>query len=55
MKIRPQIIMAMAFITLSAGFAMWIGWRMEANEIVTGALGSMGVVGILAMKLLEGE
>lgn len=56
MKWRPQILVAMILLAFVAGMAIWVGWRLEATEIITGAAGG-GLTGIsiLGMKVLEGE
>ena len=53
-KVRPQILVAMLMIALLAGMAVYIGSKMEAAEIVTGAVGT-AISGLLAlgMKVLE--
>jgi carbamate kinase len=53
-KVRPQILAAMLFISLLAGMAVFIGSKMDAAEIVTGAIGT-AISGLLAlgMKVLE--
>jgi hypothetical protein len=34
----------------------WVGLRMDASEIVTGALGStVSLIGVLGMKVLESD
>ncbi len=55
-KLRPQILLAMALITLLGITGCVAGWRMEAAEIVTGALGSTtALIGVLGMKVLEAD
>jgi len=56
MKIRPQILAAMGALMVLSGVAIIVGWRMEANEIITGAVagGSTGITA-LAMKILDNE
>ena len=53
-KIRPQILCAM-FLIAGLGLAgCYVGLRMAASEIVTGALGAtVSLIGVLGMKVLE--
>ena len=44
----------MLIVGVVAGFAMWIGWKMDAKEIVTPAItGAFGGLTALGMKILE--
>jgi len=53
-KIRPQILLAMLIVGVVSGFAMYIGWKMNDNAIVTPAIaGAMGALTALGMKILE--
>lgn len=56
MKIRPQVLVAMLIIGALGTVMAYIGWKMEAPEIVTGAAGA-AITGIiaLAMKVLDSE
>ena len=56
MKIRPQIMAAVLCGTLFGGFGRWIGWQMQATEIVTAIVGSVfGFLGGVSLKVLEQE
>ena len=54
--IRPQIFLAILCATMFSMFATYIGFRMEAVEIVTGVLGAlMGFLAGVSYKVLENE
>lgn len=56
MKIRPQVLAAMAFTTSLSGMGVFVGWQMEAVEVVTASItGGVAVLSALGMKLLETE
>lgn len=55
-RLRPQIMAAIFCGTLFGGFGMWIGFQMEATEIVTAIVGSVfGFLGGVSLKVLEQE
>jgi hypothetical protein len=55
-KLRPQILCAMVLIFALGAVGSWVGLRMDASEIVTGALGStVSLIGVLGMKVLESD
>jgi hypothetical protein len=55
-KLRPQILCAMILIFALGAVGSWVGLRMDASEIVTGALGStVSLIGVLGMKVLESD
>jgi|TARA_R100001143_G_scaffold61306_1_gene61841 hypothetical protein len=55
-KIRPQILLSMLLATGFSIFALYIGYKMEATEIVTAVLGSLfGFLGGVSLKVLENE
>jgi len=55
-KIRPQIFLALICGTSFGIVGMWIGWKMEATEIVTAVIGSVfGFLGGVSLKVLEAE
>ena len=55
-KIRPQIFCAILCGTVFGGFGMFIGWRMDAIEIVTAIIGSVfGFLAGVSYKVLEAE
>jgi len=55
-KIRPQILLSMLLATGFSIFALDIGYKMEATEIVTAVLGSLfGFLGGVSLKVLENE
>ena len=53
---RPQIALAIICATLFSCLAIWIGYKMEAVEIVTGIVGGLfGFLGGVSLKVLENE
>ena len=55
-KVRPQIFLALLCGTAFGAFGMFIGWKMEAGEVVTGVMGSLfGFLGGVSLKVLEAE
>jgi hypothetical protein len=53
-KLRPQILVAMLFIFSLGAVGCFVGMKMSAAEIVTGALASaVSLIGVLGMKVLE--
>jgi uncharacterized membrane protein len=55
-KLRPQILAAMGLIFALGAFGCVIGLKMDASEIVTGALGAtVSLIGVLGMKVLESD
>ena len=55
-KLRPQILAAMFLIFALGAVGCFVGLRMVAAEIVTGALGAtVSLIGVLGMKVLESD
>ena len=55
-KLRPQILAAMCLIAFLGALGCYVGLRMDASEIVTGALGAtVSLIGVLGMKVLESD
>jgi len=55
-RIRPQILAAILCGTAFSIFAIWIGARMEAVEVVTAVIGGIfGFLGGVSLKVLENE
>jgi hypothetical protein len=55
-KLRPQILVAILCATTFSMFAAWIGWRMDAIEVLTGIIGGLfGFLGGVSLKVLENE
>jgi hypothetical protein len=53
---RPQIFLAIVCATLFSVIAIYIGWKMEATEIVTAVIGGIfGFLGGVSLKVLENE
>jgi len=54
--LRPQIFLAIVCATLFSVIAIYIGWKMEATEIVTAVIGGIfGFLGGVSLKVLENE
>ena len=55
-KIRPQILIAILSATIFSVVAIWIGYLMEATEIITAVIGGIfGFLGGVSLKVLENE
>jgi|6_EtaG_2_1085325.scaffolds.fasta_scaffold409197_1 hypothetical protein len=55
-KIRPQIALAILMATIFSLFALWIGWKMGAVEVITAIVGGLfGFLGGVSFKVLEGD
>jgi len=55
-KLRPQILVAIVCATIFSVFALWMGYKMEATEIVTAVIGGIfGFLGGVSLKVLENE
>jgi hypothetical protein len=55
-KIRPQILVSIICGTAFSSFALYIGMRMDAVEIVTAIVGGLfGFLGGVSLKVLENE
>ena len=55
-RIRPQIFLAIIAATFFSSFAAWIGWRMDAIEVLTALIGGLfGFLGGVSLKVLENE
>ena len=55
-KLRPQILAAMCLIAALGATGCFVGLKMGAAEIVTGALGAtVSLIGVLGMKVLESD
>jgi len=54
--LRPQILVAIICATVFSIFALWMGYKMEATEIVTAVIGGIfGFLGGVSLKVLENE
>ena len=54
--LRPQIFLAILCATAFSCLAIWVGWQMDAVEIVTGIVGGLfGFLGGVSLKVLENE
>ena len=55
-KLRPQILAAMCRIAGLGALGCFVGLKMAASEIFTGALGAtVSLIGVLGMKVLESD
>jgi hypothetical protein len=55
-KVRPQIFLAIVCGTLFSCLGIYIGYKMEATEVVTGIIGGIfGFLGGVSLKVLENE
>tara|TARA_R110002020_G_scaffold203139_1_gene406447 strand:+ start:530 stop:703 length:174 start_codon:yes stop_codon:yes gene_type:complete len=55
-KLRPQILSAIICATIFSIVAIWIGYLMEATEIITAVIGGIfGFLGGVSLKVLENE
>ena len=55
-KLRPQILAAKCLIAFLGALGCFVGLKMGASEIVTGALGAtVSLIGVLGMKVLESD
>jgi len=55
-RIRPQIALAILCGTIFSLFAIWVGAKMEAVEVVTAVIGGIfGFLGGVSLKVLENE
>ena len=55
-KLRTQIFLAIVCATVFSSFALYIGMKMEAVEIVTAIVGGLfGFLGGVSLKVLENE
>lgn len=54
--IRPQIMASILAGTIVAGLGLYIGYWMDAVEVITGIIGSIfGFLGGVSLKILESE
>ena len=54
--LRPQIFFGILCATVFSIVAIWIGYKMEATEIVTAVIGGIfGFLGGVSLKVLENE
>ena len=56
MKIRPQILVAIICGTIFAIVGLWVGYKMDATEVVTSIISAIfGFLGGVSLKVLESE
>ena len=55
-RIRPQIFLAILAATIFSMFRMWVGYKMDAIEVLTALIGGLfGFLGGVSLKVLENE
>ena len=55
-RIRPQIFLAILAATIFSMFGAWLGYKMEAIEVLTALIGGLcGFLGGVSLKVLENE
>ena len=55
-RIRPQIFLAILAATIFCMFGMWVGYKMDAIEVLTALIGGLfGFLGGVSLKVLENE
>ncbi len=55
-RIRPQIFLAILAATIFSMFGMWVGYKMDAIEVLTALIGGLfGFLGGVSLKVLENE
>ena len=55
-RIRPQIFLAILAATIFSMFGMWVGYKMDAIEVLTALIGDLfGILGGVSLKVLENE
>ena len=55
-RVRPQIFLAIIAATTFSIIGMWLGYKMNAVEVLTALIGGlMGFLGGVSLKVLENE
>ena len=55
-RIRPQIFLAILAATIFSMFGMWVGYKLDAIEVLTALIGGLfGFLGGVSLKGLEHE
>jgi len=51
---RPQILASIVAATVFCTFTAWIGWKMDATEIITGLTGAfIGFLGGISLRIID--
>ena len=51
---RPQILASIIAATVFCTFTAWIGWKMDATEIITGLTGAfIGFLGGISLRIID--
>ena len=51
---RPQILASIIASTIFCTFTAWIGWKMDATEIITGLTGAfIGFLGGISLRIID--
>jgi hypothetical protein len=55
-KIRPQVLIAIMCATVFSMFTAYLGYKMEATEILTALIGGIfGFLGGVSLRIIESE
>ena len=55
-KLRPQILIALICATVFSCVVAWMGYKLEAIEVLTAVVGgALGFLGGVSLKLLDNE
>lgn len=55
-RVRPQILVAIICATVFSMFAAWLGYKMNATEILTAIVGGVfGFLGGVSLRIIESE
>ena len=51
---RPQILASIVAATIFCTFTAWIGWQLEAVEVITGLTGAfIGFLGGISLRIID--
>ena len=51
---RPQILASIVAATIFCTFTAWIGWKLEAVEVITGLTGAfIGLLGGISLRIFD--
>ena len=52
--LRPQILAAIVAATIFCTFTAWIGWKLQAVEVITGLTGAfIGFLGGISLRIID--
>ena len=53
-SIRPQIALSIVAATIFCCFTAWIGWKLQAVEVITGLTGAfIGFLGGISLRIID--